>query len=46
MVCTKLLSMNKWNLERDILINIFRELNEKYIEDPKERFEWVDNMED
>lgn len=46
MLCTSLLSINKWGLERDVLINIFKELNEKYIEEPKERIEWIDNIEE
>jgi len=45
MMCTKLLSINKWDLEKDVLVNIFNELKEKYLEEDQ-RFIWIDNMEE
>lgn len=46
MLCTKLLSDNKQDLEKDIIIDIFKELNEKYIDDPEQRFEWINTVEE
>jgi hypothetical protein len=44
-LCTRLLAINEWDLEKDVLVSIFKELKEKYLE-TKDRFEWIDKIEE
>jgi hypothetical protein len=43
LICTKLLDRKELALNKDELIQIFKELNEKYL-DEESRFQWIDDI--
>jgi hypothetical protein len=42
----KLACEYRYTFKKDIIIDIFKELNEKYIDDPEQRFEWINTVEE